>query len=67
MWLLKYFFFSVERYSPLYGNDLSNEIQTVLTSGQKEFKDVCHRVRFLYAYSMEISGFVTSEYFDVVK
>ena len=60
----------MERYSPLYGNDLSNEIQNVLTSGQKEFKDVshiCQRVRFLYAYSMEISGFVTSEYFDVVK
>jgi len=57
----------VERYSPLYGNDLSNEIQTLLTSSQKEFKDVCHRVRFFYDYSMEVSGFVTSEYFDVVK
>jgi len=57
----------VERYSPLYGNDLSNEIQNLLTSSQKEFKDVCHRVKFLYDYSIEISGFVTSEYFDVVK
>jgi hypothetical protein len=34
---------------------------------QEEFKDGCHRVRFLYNYSTEIAGFVTNEYFDVVK
>jgi hypothetical protein len=65
--LIVYFFFSVERYSPLYGKVLSSEIQTFITLSGNKFRDGCHRVRFLYDYSIEIAGFVTSEYFDVVK
>jgi hypothetical protein len=57
----------VERYSPLCGKDLSNEIQTFLVLSQKEFKDGCHRVRFLDGYCVDIAGFVSNEYFDVVK
>jgi hypothetical protein len=57
----------VERYSPLYGQRLSDEVQMLLTSSQKEFTDVCHRVRFLRDYYVEIAGFLTCEYFDVVR
>jgi hypothetical protein len=57
----------VERYSPLYGKDLSSEIQTFLSSGHESFEDGCQKVKFFYEYSAEIAGFLTNEYFDVVK
>jgi hypothetical protein len=57
----------VERYSPLYGKDLSSEIQTFLTLGHEAFEDGCQKVKFFYEYSVEIAGFLTNEYFDVVK
>jgi hypothetical protein len=60
-------FFPVERYSPLYGKELSNDIQTFLKSRNTTFEDGCQRVKFFYEYCVEIAGFITNEHFDVVK
>jgi hypothetical protein len=57
----------VERYSLLYGKDLSSEIQTFLMLGCVSFEDGCQKVKFFCEYSAEIAGFLANEYFDVVK
>jgi hypothetical protein len=57
----------VERYSPLYGTEVSHEIETVLKLRHETFRDGCQRVKFFYEYHVEITGLVTNEYFDIVK
>jgi hypothetical protein len=57
----------VERYSPLYGKELSSEIQTFLALEHEAFEDGCQKVKFFCEYSTEIAGFLTNEYFNVVK
>jgi hypothetical protein len=57
----------VERYSPLYGTEVSFEIESFVKSRHRTFTDGCQRVKFFYEYFIEIAGLVTNEYFDVVK
>ncbi|XP_021930622.1 dynein heavy chain 12, axonemal isoform X3 [Zootermopsis nevadensis] len=57
----------VERYKPLYGTEVSHEIETVLKLRHKAFRDGCQRVKFFCEYCVEITGLVNNEYFNIVK
>jgi hypothetical protein len=60
-------FLSVERYSPLYGTEVSSEVETDLKLRHSAFRDGCQRIKFIYEFHVEITGLVTNDYFDIVK